>query len=185
MHKAICKLKSVSPYSQSKFSPEKRPKDITAADFEKQTWRERCHWGADGKMFIPQMSFKNCLSESAKYRSMQIPGQGKKTYTAKFQAGVLVEHPLVLPITRETVQHEWVHCSADGTPNGAKRVEKCFALVPSWEGTVEFLIFDQIITEEVFTEHLQDAGSFIGLGRWRPRNNGLYGRFLVESVQWQ
>lgn len=50
---------------------------------------------------------------------------------------------------------------------------------------MEFLILDEIITEEVFREHLADAGSFIGIGRFRPRNNGFYGRFLVESVDWK
>lgn len=184
MHKAICKLKSMSPYSQSRYISEKRPKDITAADFEKQTWPLRCHWNEQGRLFIPPMSFKNCLSEAAKYRSMQIPGQGKKTYTAKFEAGVLVVDPLELPITRETLQSEWLHVPSDGRRGGTTRVEKCFPLIPSWEGTVEFLILDQIITQEVFEEHLRDAGSFIGIGRFRPRNNGFYGRFQVESVKW-
>jgi hypothetical protein len=184
MKTAICKLKSMSPYSQSKYISDKRPKEITAADFEKQTWKERCHWNENGKLFIPPMSFKNCLSESAKYRSMQIPGQGKKTYTAKFEAGVLVVDPVELPVTRETLQHEWLHVPSDGRRGGTTRVEKCFPLIPSWSGLVTFLILDEIITEEVFAEHLRDAGSFIGIGRFRPRNNGFYGRFEIESIKW-
>jgi hypothetical protein len=47
---------------------------------------------------------------------------------------------------------------------------------------VKFYVGDEIITESVFREHLIAAGKFIGLGRWRARNNGLYGRFLVESI---
>ena len=57
-------------------------------------------------------------------------------------------------------------------------------LIPKWEGSVEFLVFDDVVTEEVFTEHLNDAGSYIGIGRFRPRNNGFYGRFIVESIDW-
>ena len=26
---------------------------------------------------------------------------------------------------------------------------------------------------------------FIGIGRWRPRNNGMYGRFTVDKVDWK
>ena len=184
MHKALCKLKSVSPYSQSKYISEKKTRDETHGDFEKRSWSERCHWNEDGKLFIPPMSFKNCLSEAAKYKSIQIPGKGKSTYTKHFEAGVLVVDPLVLPITRDTIQHEWLHVPSDGRRGGTTRVEKCFPLIPEWSGEVEFLIFDEIITEEVFTEHLRDAGSFIGIGRFRPRNNGYYGRFAVESVKW-
>jgi hypothetical protein len=184
MKKAICKLKSISPYSQSKYITEKKGKDETHADFEKRSWSQRCHWNSDGKLFIPPMSFKNCLSEAAKYKSIQIPGKGKSTYTKHFEAGVLVIEPVELPITEDTLQHEWLHVPSDGRRGGTKRVEKCFPLIPKWEGTVEFVVLDEIITKEVFEEHLGDAGAFIGIGRFRPRNNGFYGRFSIESVDW-
>jgi hypothetical protein len=181
---AECKLKSASAYSQSRFIREKKNKDETHAAFEERSWKERSHWGSDGKLFVPPMCFKNCLSEAAKYKSIQIPGKGKSTYTKHFEAGVLVVEQLVLPVTKDTIEHEWLHVPSDGRRGGTTRVEKCFPLVREWSGTVQFLILDEIITEEVFTEHLRDAGSFIGIGRFRPRNNGFYGRFSVESVKW-
>ena len=185
MHTAICKLKSMSPYSQSKYIQEKKTRDETHADFEKRSWIQRCHWDAEGYMYIPPMSFKNCLSEAAKYKSIQIPGKGKSTYTKHFEAGVLVVEPLRLSVTQDQIKHEWLHVPSDGRRGGTTRVEKCFPLVPTWDGDVEFLILDEIITQEVFEEHLRDAGSFIGIGRFRPRNNGFYGRFAVESVIWK
>lgn len=185
MKRAICKLKSASPYSQSKYIQERKSKDETHADFEKRSWYQRCHWNEAGRMFIPPMSFKNCIAEAAKYKTIQIPGKGKSTYTKHFEAGVMVTQPLVLDVTRESVQHEWLHVPSDGRRGGTTRVEKCFPMVPSWSGTVEFLILDEIITEEVFKEHLDDAGSFIGIGRFRPRNNGYYGRFEVVEMVWR
>ena len=184
MKRAICKLKSMSPYSQSRYIQEKKTRDETHADFEKRSWTQRCHWNEAGNLYIPPMSFKNCLSEAAKYKSIQIPGKGKSTYTKHFEAGVLVVDPLELDITRDTVKHEWLHVPSDGRRGGTTRVEKCFPLIPSWAGTVEFLVLDEIITDEVLTEHLSDAGRFIGVGRFRPRNNGFYGRFSVESIKW-
>lgn len=185
MKRAICKLKSVSPYSQSRYIGEKKTRDETHADFEKRSWHLRCHFNEEGNVFIPPMCFKNCLSEAAKYKSIQIPGKGKSTYTKHFEAGVLVTEPLVLPITRETLQSEMLHVPSDGRRGGTTRVEKTFPLIPSWAGSVEFLIFDDTITTEVFEEHLGDAGSFIGIGRFRPRNNGFYGRFSVKSITWK
>ena len=184
MRKAICKLVSMSPYSQSKYIAEKKSRDETHADFEKRSWKGRAHWNEGGNLFVPPMSFKNCLSEAAKYKSIQIPGKGKSTYTKHFEAGVLVVDPLELDVQEDTLQHEWLHVPSDGRRGGTKRVEKCFPLIPSWSGDVEFLILDEIITQEVFEEHLKDAGSFIGIGRFRPRNNGFYGRFKVDSVKW-
>jgi hypothetical protein len=184
MKKAICKLVSMSPYSQSKYIQEKKTKDETHAAFELRSWKQRCHWSDDGFLYLPPMGFKNCLAEAAKYKSIQIPGKGKSTYTKHFEAGVMVVDPLVTDITRDTIQHEWLHVPSDGRRGGTTRVEKCFPLIPKWSGTVEYLILDEIITEDVFTEHLRDSGSFIGMGRFRPRNNGFYGRFAVESVKW-
>lgn len=184
MFKARCHLKSSSPYSQSRYIQEKKTRDESHSDFEARTWHLRCHWTEDGKVYIPPMCFKNCLSEAAKYKSIQIPGKGKATYTKHFEAGILVVDPLVLPVTRETLGHEWLHVPSDGRRGGTTRVEKCFPLIQSWEGIVEFLIFDEIVSEDAFSEHLRDAGSFIGVGRFRPRNNGFYGRFKVESIEW-
>ena len=185
MKKAICTLKSASPYSQGKYVREKKTRDVTHEDHEKATWKQRCHTTADGNLFMPPMAFKNCLSEAAKYKSIQIPGKGKATYTKHFEAGVLCVEPLELPVHIDDVEGEWLHVPSDGRRGGSTRVEKCFPLIREWSGDVEFLVFDELIDEEVFETHLRDAGQFIGVGRFRPRNNGYYGRFSVEGIKWE
>lgn len=184
MKKAVCKLKSQSPYSQSKHIGEKKTKDETHAAFEERSWKQRCHVDDDGNLFIPPMAFKNALSEAAKYKSIQIPGKGKSTYTKHFEAGVMVVDPVPLGLHIDDVAHEWLFVPSDGKRGGTTRVEKCFPLIPKWEGTATFMILDELIDEDVFREHLTDAGAYIGIGRFRPRNNGFYGRFTVESISW-
>jgi hypothetical protein len=142
------------------------------------------HVNDKGEVFIPPMAFKNCLSEIAKYLSVQIPGKGKSTYTKHFEAGVMVIDPLVLPVTKDKVQGEWLFVPADGKRGSGKRVQKCFPVIHQWQGDVTYHVLDDVISPEVFEQHLKDAGSFIGIGRFRPRNNGYYGRFSVESVRW-
>jgi len=184
MKTAIVKLRSVSPYSQSKhYTTEKLPKEL-AKDYEARTWRDRLHVNKDGNVFIPPMSFKNCLSEAAKFLGIQIPGKGKSTYTKHFEAGVLVTDALDLGIKAKDVEGEWLFVPSDGIRGGGKRVDKCFPVIHEWSGEVTFYVLDETITEEVFLQHLEQAGAFIGVGRFRPRNNGFYGRFKVESVKW-
>jgi hypothetical protein len=191
MRTAIAKLESQSPYSQSKHyetPKEGRGSGTTtesSKDYEERTWRDRCHVNNDGNLFIPPMAFKNCLSEAAKYLSVQIPGKGKATFTKHFEAGVMVLEGLDLPIKKEGVEGEWLFVPADGRRGSGKRVSKCFPLVRQWGGVVAFTIIDDVITKEVFEQHLRDAGNFIGVGRFRPRNNGYYGRFTVKSVKWE
>src|SRR5688572_16894749 len=173
MKKALCKLKSISPYSQSKHYVVDKINNGKEShkDYEARTWRERLHVNKDGNVFIPPMAFKNCISEVAKYIGEQIPGKGKSTYTKHFEAGVLVVDGPVLPLKEEDVQGQWLFVPSDGKRGGPKRVDKCFPVIPEWEVEVEFIILDEIITEDVFRKHLEEAGKFIGIGYFRPRNN--------------
>lgn len=191
MRQIIATLKSVSPYSQSRFHNTPKLEKESNDDYEKRTWRERVHENDEGFIFIPPMAFKNCLSECAKYLSMQIPGKGKQTYTKHFEAGVLVTEPLVLPVRKKDVEGEinglcmigeWFYVPARGDRGGKKRVWKCFPMIPSWQGDVIFYVLDDTITEKVFRYHLEQSGKFIGIGRFRPRNNGFYGRFEVVDL---
>lgn len=176
-------LESVSPYSQSRFYDVPRePRELPGA-YEERTWRERCNVMEDGHIFIPPMAFKNCLSSVAKYMSVQIPGKGKATYTKHFEAGILVTEGLILPDKKDAVQGEALHVPSDGRRGGGKRVKKIFPLIPNWKGEVTFCILDDIITREVFEEHLRNAGSYVGIGRFRPQNNGYYGRFKIVELK--
>jgi hypothetical protein len=183
MKTIIASLKSVSPYSQSKHYEVEKLEKESNADYERRTWRERLHFTEDGHVYIPQMSFKNCLSEAAKYLGIQIPGKGKSTYTKHFEAGILVLEPLVLDVRKVDVQGESLFVPADGVRGSGKRVEKCFPIIREWSGDVTFHILDETITPDVFRKHLEEAGKFIGIGRFRPRNNGFYGRFEVKGIK--
>jgi hypothetical protein len=63
-------------------------------------------------------------------------------------------------------------------------VPRTFPVVRNWSAQATFYVLDDAITEKAFTYHLEQAGKFIGIGRFRPRNGGFYGRFSVESVTW-
>ena len=183
---AVASLKSVSPYGQSRnyeMDVAKKEKE-SSKDREERTWRNRLHVTPDGKVFIPPMSFKNCISEAAKFLGQQIPGKGKATYTKHFEAGVLTPDPLILNVEAKKVDGLWLFVPASGRRGDGKRVWKCFPVIQQWSGDVTFLIFDETITEDVFRYHLEQAGKFIGIGFFRPRNNGYYGRFSLEQLVW-
>jgi hypothetical protein len=183
---AIASLSSISPYSQSRFYevPKIDNGRESHADYEARTWNNRLHTTPDGRVIIPPMAFKNCLSEAAKYMSVQVPGKGKATYTKHIEAGILVYEPLILNIKAADVPGEWLFLPASGKRGDGKRVKKCMPRIDIWSGDVAFNILDEIITEDVFRAHLEAAGNFIGIGRFRPRNNGYYGRFKVDGLKW-
>lgn len=184
MKTAVCTLESVSPYSQSRYYKVDRKAKELDRDYEARTWRERCHYNTKGQLFIPPMAFANNIKEAARFASLSIPGKGKMTYTKHFEAGILVSEPLPLSIMQDQVEGEWLFVPSDGRRGGGRRVEKHFPLIREWSGTVTYYILDDIITQDVFAQVLSIGGALIGLGRFRPRNMGYYGRFRVVSVKW-
>lgn len=185
MKQAIASLESISPYGQSKYyNVEKLNDKESHEDYEKRTWRERCHSTADGNIFIPPMAFKKSLEIAASYLSMKIPGQASAKYTKHFKSGILVKDPVVLPIKKKDVFGNWLFVPSNGVAGGGKRVMKCFPLIESWEGDVVYYILDEIITESVFLKTLEEAGNFIGIGHFRPERGGFQGRYKVNDFVW-
>lgn len=184
MKLAECKLQSVTPYSQSRYYKMEKLNKELSPDYEIRTWRERCHVNKEGNIIIPPMAFSNSLKEAARYLSLPIPGKNKQTFTKHFEAGIIVSDALVLPIKKDTVEGEWLFVPSNGKRGGGSRVEKCFPLILEWHGTVLYYILDDIITKDVFQEVLDVSGNLIGIGRFRPRNCGYYGRFKSTSITW-
>lgn len=192
---ATAVIEGVSPYSQSKhIDPEEFPKlqGESSRDYEVRTWRNRLHRDENENVIIPPMAFKNCLAESAKFLSLQIPGKGKATYTKHFEAGVLVTDPIVLPIKVSEVMGETLHVPSDGVRGSGKRVSKIFPIIRQWGGKIQILVFDETVlgsyddkgTKKTVLQYVfEQGGMFIGVGRFRPRNNGFYGRFAVKSFK--
>ncbi len=183
MRTAKATLHSMTPYSQSAPIEEKKPRDESHDEFEKRTWMQRCHVDEKGICYIPPMAFKKSLSEAAKYKGIKIPGSGNSKYTKHFEAGVMCVDPVSLGVHIDNVEHERVFVPSDGRRGGTSRVWKQFPVFREWTVEVTYLILDEIITDDVFAEHLKDSGQFIGIGRWRPRNDGMYGRFEVLDLE--
>src|SRR3990167_9801256 len=115
----------------------------------------------------------------------QIPGKGKSPYTNFFLSGCLVMDPLILPLGKEDAACDRIYANADGVRGSGKRVWRYFPRIDAWDGDVIFHILADEITEDVFEEHLRQAGAFVGIGRFRPQSGGYYGRFDVKSIAWE
>lgn len=185
MKLATVEITGSSPMAQSKYVTEPKKDKELSGDYEIRTWRYKLHYDKDGQVFIPLYALKNCLSEAAKFLSIQIPGKGKSTYTKHFEAGVSVADNMPIGIHKDAVESQQMFVPSDGIRGSNKRVIKYFPVMPEWSGTAQFLILDDTITQEVFQLHLEQAGKFIGLGSFRPRNNGYFGRFDIKMKKWE
>ena len=173
-----------SPISFNRALQSAKKASETSADYEKRCWKERLHVDENGEVFIPAIAIKHCLVAAAKYMGDRIPGQGKKTYTAKFKAGLGVSDNLQLGVRADEVTGEWVHVPSNGETGHGTRVYKQFPVVKSWKTRGVVQIYDPIITAEPLKRYLDAGGLLVGLGRFRVQNNGYYGRYAVEDFEY-
>jgi hypothetical protein len=181
---AVCHLKSLSPYSQSRHHDIPKNPNENAVDHEMRTARKRLHTNKSGHIIIPMTAFTNSILEAAEYLSLPIPGKARSTFTKHFQAGVRVVTDLVLPLKADDAEIEAVFCHADGKRGPGPRVTRHYPRIDKWEGKVTYMITDTTITKDAFERALSASGLLIGIGRWRPRNRGSYGMFEVSKIEW-
>lgn len=187
---AYIDLVGIAPYSQSRPLAEKSRKDEKADDFAERIWPQFMHTQDDGQVVIPAMAVKNCLADLAQYRSERIAGKGQQTYSKNFLAAVMCLFDLPItapdgrPLMRDDVKGERLFLNADGKRGGGKRVWRTYPRIPEgWRATAKIYVVDGLVTPTKLEEYARDAGLIIGIGRFRPRNGGTYGRFKVENFR--
>lgn len=184
MRQVTVTLESTAPYSQSRMHDEPKLDKETHDAYDRRTWREKCTYNDEGIIEIPAMGIKQSLDRAAKVLGDQIPGKGKATYSKFFTSGVLCTSNVSLGVSKDEVASQTINANADGVRGSGKRVKRTFPVVPSWKGTAEFIILDDTITPEVFERTLRTAGQIVGVGRFRPENGGLNGRFKPTEFNW-
>lgn len=178
-------IRSISPYSPSRMVMEAKKPGEKDGDFEQRTWRLKAHTNKDGNVIIPFMAFKKALDGAARLTPRKIGGRGNQTYGQQMKSGVLLTEPLTLNIKGDETRPETFMCSIKGDSRGVGgRVPRTFPTVDDWGGTLTFFIMNPTVQKDIFETYLREAGQFIGVGRFRPENGGVYGRFVVDNVEW-
>lgn len=185
---ATLTLEGFSPYSQSRQHTAPLLQGEGKDDYDARTWREKLNVAErDGRntVVIPAHGIMQSFASAARYSKRQIPGQGKATWTKKFEAGIMLLEDPALNIDPVDVKHITISANADGVRGSGKRVPRRFPIMTTWSTTFEVYILDPIITEDVFREMVEIAGMYVGLGRFRPEKGGINGRFRIGSLTWQ
>lgn len=181
---ATVTITGISPLSQSHPQPEPKLPGENHDAFDERTWRSKLNTSPSGTIIIPPHGMHQAIAAAAKYSGKQIPGQGKKTWTAKFTTGLAFLDEIDTGIPADAAQCIVISANADGVRGSGKRVTRRFPIVYQWSSTFDVTVLDPIITADVFAEMLEIAGMFIGVGRFRPEKGGQNGRFKIDSITW-
>lgn len=180
-------LTGAAPYSQSRYLDpvsEYPKKDKETPDaYDIRLWKEKGHYNGDGFMVIPALQIKNALPNAAKYLGEKV--KGNATFTKHFKSGILMLEDFLVtdlatgqPIHKDNVTMDVANVRTQkGTMITAR-----YPVVFQWSAQGSLLIVDPTITKDAFTHHLVQCGMYVGIGRFRVGNGGLYGRFAVEDI---
>lgn len=186
---ATVTLKGITPMTHSRQHGEPKLQGEGNDDYDIRTWRSKLNtrlYDGIARIVLPAHGVHLMLTDAARYSKRQIPGQGKATWTAKFEAGLmLMDDPVIDNVKPADVQSITISAHVDGKRGSGSRVPRRFPVIPpGWTSTFDVYILDPIITQTVFREMLELAGMFIGMGQFRPQNGGTNGRFQVVTLSW-
>jgi len=155
--------------------------------FEDRTWQERAHIDKNGHAYIISLAIKNCLVSVAQYLSESVPGGGAAKFTKHVTSGVLPGENMTIcnlkgkPLTLADLTKYTMFVPADGKRGGSTRVRRSYPTAMEWQTDLSLIVVDKKIDAERIERYLKEAGLFIGLGSFRPQNNGIHGRFKVTK----
>ena len=130
----------------------------------------------DGEPGIPGPNILRCLIDAGTYLKV---GRSKVSTqkTSLVPAAVMLEEPFV-PIQTES---GWkVDTRPVRIPATGGRILRHRACFDDWRIAFTVILDEKIITEKLFRELVDIAGSHIGLGDFRPATKGPFGRFVVD-----
>ena len=131
----------------------------------------------DGMIGIPQPNLFRCIIDAGKYFKA-----GRRTITTQKSSlipGCVAVDPIFIQLQHEQawkVDSRPVRIPATGGRIIAHR--PCF---DDWSLTFNVELDEDIISESLFRDIVDAAGSRVGLGDFRPDNKGPFGRFVVTN----
>lgn len=131
------------------------------------------------QLIIPGKNVFSCIIEAGKFHKL-----GKSKLTT--QATSLVPASMVVNEAYIDLQYEndWkVDTQPVRIPSTGGRILKHRPCFDDWKLNFTVDLDESMMTEKLCRDLIDDAGSKIGLGDYRPARKGPYGRFVV--VNWQ
>lgn len=156
----------------------KEQEKLPADEKERLFWREKAYTKGNGDVYIPGENIHQCMKDGCKYWGQKIPGEGNKTFTDVVASAVVCES-IDLGVTLDQLIPFGKNVNGNPTKGKKSMVYRIRPMLPSWQGQFIMHVFDARLSKNVLETILTYAGTFKGLGDWRP----VYGRFNLIGLE--
>lgn len=179
------KLRSLTPYMQHRMDdkslaeweklrhkimerPEVSQLDATRAEYH-------CYRNAAEQCYIPADQIRGSLILAGSYIKAKVGALSKSMKTMVAATFIVSPEEILLP------DYDVIDKRSAVNKNVKARVIVVRPKWTTWEAEFTLNVFEDSLTDETIERLFQYAGSYVGIGSFRPTNSGLFGRYeLVE-----
>ncbi|MBR9701808.1 hypothetical protein GOV13_02710 [Candidatus Pacearchaeota archaeon] len=133
---------------------------------------------ADGKYFIPSSQIRGALIIAGTYVKGKVGTQTKSmksTVAAMFypEEDEIILKPQTYAIRKDSAVNR----------NVKARIIVIRPEFKNWSCEFTLIVDNDTITKETVEKIIEYAGQYVGIGAWRPTNNGMFGRFKIAQFK--
>lgn len=186
MKKYKIKIDGVTPYMQHRMDdikldqwekvrgpiherPEVSHEDAVRAEYH-------CYRSADGPCYIPADHLRGAFIAAGSFVKAKVGGRSKSMKTIVAAMFTISPDEIHLP------EYDTIDKRSAVNRNVKARVIVVRPKWTQWGASFTLIVDEDSITTQTITQIIEYAGKYVGIGSFRPVNNGLFGRFNLDSI---
>lgn len=180
------KIKGLTPYMQHRMDDakleewEKRRgmiherQDVSHTDAVRAEYH--CYRNTDGKCFIPADQLRGSFINAGTYVKAKVGGRSKSMKVIVAAMFTVSPEQILLP------DYDAIDKRSGVNKNVKARIITIRPKWTTWEADFKLIIGEKSITTETIKSIIEHAGNYVGIGSFRPTNNGMFGRFELAEI---
>lgn len=136
-----------------------------------------CYRNGNGKCYIPSEHLRGALINAGSYV------KGKVGNTTKSMKNIVAAMFFINPEHIELPEYDAIDKRSAVNKNVKARIITIRPKWTNWEVAFNLKVDNDSLTTETIQKIFEYAGRYVGIGSFRPTNNGMFGRFEVKELK--
>lgn len=181
------KIKGLSPYMQHRMDDQKLEEwekkrgliiersDVAHEDAVRAEYH--CYRNGNGRCYIPADQLRGSFIGAGSMVKAKVGGR------AKSMKQIVAAMFMVTPDHIDLPDYDAIDKRSAVNRNVKARVITIRPKWTDWQAEFTLNVMNDTITSETVKSILEYAGDYIGIGSFRPTNNGMFGRFTITDFK--
>lgn len=135
-----------------------------------------CYRNKEGKCYIPADQIRGALIGAGSYLKAKVGGRAKSMKVIVAAGFLPLPEQIIIP------DYDAIDKRSAVNKNVKARVITIRPKWTSWEAEFTLSVYEDSISKSQIEQLFEYAGNLVGIGSYRPTNNGMFGRFTLESL---